>query len=138
MPGITAASGCAAYAGIPLTHRDVAQSCVFVTGHQSAEGGDVDWRSLAVANQTLVIYMGLGALAGICQALMQHGLDEQTPLAVIERGTMRTQKVTEGSLAAMAQGSHQDFRSPGLVIIGEVVRLRSRLGWFENYDSPPF
>lgn len=134
VPGITAASGCAAYAGIPLTHRDCAQSVTFVTGH-SKEGavGDLDWARLAQPQQTLVIYMGLQGLDQICAALIAHGCEPERPAALVQQGTTPQQKVILGTVASLPDEVAQSRASaPTLVIVGEVVRLRPKLGWFHD------
>jgi uroporphyrin-III C-methyltransferase/precorrin-2 dehydrogenase/sirohydrochlorin ferrochelatase len=134
VPGVTAASGVAAYAGIPLTHRDYAQSCVFVAGHLKDQTVDLDWPMLARPNQTIVVYMGLEGLATICQQLIAHGLDETTPAAVVEQGTLPDQQVLVGVLSTLAsQASEAKFKSPTLVIIGGVVNLREKLRWFDAF-----
>jgi uroporphyrin-III C-methyltransferase/precorrin-2 dehydrogenase/sirohydrochlorin ferrochelatase len=131
IPGVTAAAGAASYAGIPLTHRDHAHSCVFVTGHLKNGAVALDWEMLARPRQTVVVYMGLGALGQICAGLATHGLDPSTPAAVVERATLPEQRVIAGtigtlpSLVALAQA-----KPPALLIVGEVVRLRERLAWF--------
>ncbi len=131
VPGITAASGCAAYAGIPLTHRDYAQSCVFVTGHLKDGSIDLEWERLAVPNQTLVIYMGLQGLEQICAGLIAHGCPPDLPAALIQQGTTRHQKVLTGTLADLpAIVANTDVKAPTLVIVGNVVRLREKLAWF--------
>ena len=133
VPGITAASGCSAYAGIPLTHRDYAQSVRFVTGH--AVGGvlDLPWAELAVPMQTVVFYMGLGCLSAICDGLIAHERAGSTPIALIENGTTLKQRVFVGTLATLvAQLSVERVQSPSLIIVGEVVALRERLQWFES------
>jgi uroporphyrin-III C-methyltransferase/precorrin-2 dehydrogenase/sirohydrochlorin ferrochelatase len=134
VPGITAANGCAAYAGIPLTHRDYAQSCVFVTGHPRADGAlDLHWTSLAQRGQTVVIYMGLNSLPSLCLQLQQHGLPADWPAAVIEEGTRAQQRVVAGTLASLPQAVvDAGVQGPSLVIVGEVVRLRERLSWFQR------
>lgn len=136
VPGITAASGCAAYAGIPLTHRDHAQSVRFVTGHLKNGSCDLDWTALARGDQTLVFYMGLGALDLIRERLMAYGLDSATPLALIEQGTTANQRVHLGTLSRLPDslGAHQP-RPPTLIVIGSVVELASRLEWFQPTDS---
>ncbi|PWG63717.1 uroporphyrinogen-III C-methyltransferase [Spiribacter halobius] len=133
VPGVTAASGCSAYAGIPLTHRDHAQACVFVTGHRRADGGlAVDFEALARPGQTVVIYMGLGGLPELAAGLADHGLAGETPAAAVEQGTTRGQRVVTGTLATLADRVHAaGLQPPALVIVGEVVRLRERLAWFE-------
>ena len=136
VPGITAASGCAAYAGIPLTHREHAQSCIFVTGRRKIEEETLDWDSLVRPNQTVVIYMGLAGLETICNGLLRHGLPPQTPAALIEQGTTTAQVVhagTVGTLASIVEGKRP--RAPTLVIVGEVVRLREKLAWYHPRRS---
>ncbi|MBZ9568159.1 uroporphyrinogen-III C-methyltransferase [Modicisalibacter tunisiensis] len=132
VPGITAASGCAAYAGIPLTHRDHAQSVRFVTGHLKNGSCDLDWPALAREGQTLVFYMGLGSLDVIRRELQAHGLAGDTPLALVEQGTTARQRVHVGSLAALPASLDSDsIRPPTLIVIGHVVGLQERLDWFE-------
>ena len=131
VPGITAASGCSAYAGIPLTHRDYAQSVRFVTGHAVDGVLDLPWAELAVPMQTVVFYMGLGCLSAICDGLIAHGRAGSTPIALIENGTTLKQRVFVGTLATMvAQLSAERVQSPSLIIVGEVVALRDSLQWF--------
>ena len=131
IPGITAASGCAAYAGIPLTHRDYAQSCAFVTGHLKDGTIDLEWERLAVPNQTLVIYMGLQGLAQICTGLIKHGCPASLPAALIQQGTTRHQRVLTGTLADLPDKVAQaDVTAPTLVSVGEVVKLHQKLAWF--------
>ena len=137
VPGITAASGCAAYAGIPLTHREYAQSCIFVTGRRKIEEDTLDWDSLVRPNQTVVVYMGLAGLETICDGLLRHGLAPETPAALIEQGTTAAQVVhagTVGTLASIIEG--QGVRAPTLVIVGDVVRLRDKLDWYRPRRSP--
>jgi uroporphyrin-III C-methyltransferase/precorrin-2 dehydrogenase/sirohydrochlorin ferrochelatase len=129
VPGITAAVGAAAYAGIPLTHRDCAQACVFVTGHLRNGSPDLDWQALVRPRQTLVVYMGVGALARICNELVAHGMPASTPAALVENATLERQRVTEGTLAGLPALA-REAKPPALLIVGEVVRLRSRLAWF--------
>ena len=129
VPGITAAAGAASYAGIPLTHRDYAQSCVFVTGHLKNGLPQLDWQALVRPNHTVAVYMGVGALARICRGLVEHGMPSSMPAALVERATLPTQRVTAGTLATLpdlARGA----TPPALLIVGEVVRLRSKLAWF--------
>ncbi|WP_421354162.1 siroheme synthase CysG [Aeromonas veronii] len=129
VPGITAASGCAAYAGIPLTHRDHAQSVRFVTAHGKGGARDLDWPMLAKDKQTLVFYMGLSSCATIREELLAHGKAGDTPVALIERGTQPCQQVIRGTLdelPALAVG----VESPALIMVGSVVTLADRLAWF--------
>lgn len=131
VPGITAASGISAYAGIPLTHRDYAQSVIFTTGHLKDGRPNLDWATLCRPGQTVVIYMGLGALQEICSRLIAHGLSPLLPAAVIMNGTQTDQKVVTGVLQTLAdQVAHAGLSSPSLIIIGEVVKLRDKLAWF--------
>ncbi|PNH79819.1 uroporphyrinogen-III C-methyltransferase [Vibrio diazotrophicus] len=134
IPGITAAAGATAYAGIPLTHRDFAQSALFVTGHLKAEAADMDWSTLARGNQTLVIYMGLMKSITIAQQLIEHGRNASTPIAIIERGTQSSQKVFRGQLSELPQlAAHAE--SPSLIVIGEVVALADKLQWFNDSST---
>ncbi|KPQ26676.1 MULTISPECIES: uroporphyrinogen-III C-methyltransferase [unclassified Halomonas] len=132
IPGITAASGCAAYAGIPLTHRDHAQSVRFVTGHLKNGKCDLDWQTLARPGQTLVFYMGLGSVDVICQALIAHGMAPETPLALIEQGTTQQQQTHIGSLHALPDAFFAGrIKPPTLLIVGHVVSLNAQLAWFD-------
>lgn len=132
VPGITAACGVASYAGIPLTHRDYAQSCTFVTGHLKDGTCDLDWPALARPRQTVVIYMGLSGLANICTQLVEHGLPASWPAAVVAKGTLSTQQVVSATLGTLAQAVTQaGLQSPCLTIVGEVVSLHKELSWFE-------
>ncbi len=131
VPGITAASGISCYAGIPLTHRDYAQTCLFTTGHLKDGTLDLDWPALARPKQTVVIYMGLGALMEITTRLIQHGMDASTPAAIIEKGTTQAQRVFAGTLGTLPGLVHnQGLQSPSLIIVGHVVGLHTRLNWF--------
>lgn len=131
VPGITAASGCASYAGIPLTHRDYAQSVRFVTGHLKDGSLDLDWETLAKERQTLVFYMGLVGLPTICERLMAHGLPGTMPIALVQQGTTRHQRVFISDLANMAEYiKDQEVKAPTLIIVGEVVKLHDKLNWF--------
>lgn len=133
VPGITAASGCASYAGIPLTHRDYAQSVRFVTGHLKDHSCDLPWGDLVAPGQTLVFYMGLVGLPLICEQLIRHGRAADTPAALIQQGTTRNQRVFTGTLANLPQlVAQHKVHAPTLVIVGEVVTLRQKLAWFEG------
>lgn len=132
VPGITAASGCAAYAGIPLTHRDYAQSVRFVTGHLKDDSINVQWPELANPTQTIVFYMGLVGLKDICESLIAHGRAPATPVALIERGTTQQQRVLIADLASIAEVvAAQEVHAPTLFIVGDVVRLHENLKWFK-------
>lgn len=126
---MTAAAGATAYAGIPLTHRDHAQSVTFITGHCRGDGDDLDWQALARGRQTLVIYMGAVKAAEISQHLMTHGRASTTPVAVISRGTRADQQVRIGTLAELESLAHQ-VPTPALLVIGEVVDLHHQIAWF--------
>ena len=131
VPGITAASGVAAYAGIPLTHRDHAQSCVFVTGHLKDGSMDLDWNLLARAGQTVVVYMGLQGLDMLCRELVAHGLAAETPAAIVQQGTTQHQRVVTGTLATLPELARQArLQAPTLIIVGGVVTLHETLKWF--------
>ena len=136
VPGITAASGCAAYAGIPLTHRDYAQSVRFVTGHLKNGSCDLPWPELVASSQTLVFYMGLVGLPIICQQLIAHGRAADTPVALIQQGTTSNQRVFTGTLADLPERiANQQVQAPTLIIVGEVVQLREKLAWFEGREA---
>ena len=131
VPGITAASGCASYAGIPLTHRDHSQACIFVTGHRRDDTEDLNWEMLSHAHQTVVFYMGLDNVERICQSMKAHGRAASTPAALIEKGTTSVQRVFVGdldSLAGIVAANHA--QAPTLIIVGEVVALHDKLGWY--------
>jgi uroporphyrin-III C-methyltransferase len=137
VPGITAAMGASSYAGIPLTHRDCAQSCVFVTGHRRDRAGESpaepDWAALARPGQTVVFYMGVGTLPTIAERLIANGRPACTPAAIVERATTARQRVIAGTLATLPGLAHANaVRPPALVIVGEVVALRERLRWFDG------
>ena len=132
VPGITAAAGCASYAGIPLTHRDYAQSVVFVTGHMQDGSMDLNWAAIAQPRQTIVFYMGLLGVEVLCRELAAHGLPADTPAALVQAGTMPQQRVLTGTLATLPGIVREsNAKAPTLIIVGEVVRLRERLKWFE-------
>lgn len=128
VPGVTAASGCSAYSGIPLTHRDHAQSVRLVTGHLQQKN-KLEWEKLAAEQQTLVFYMGLSQAPHIQQQLMRHGMRGDMPAALIENGTSTRQRVVTGTLDRLSELAQQ-VESPSLIIIGSVVSLRDRLRWF--------
>ena len=131
VPGITAASGCASYAGIPLTHRDHAQSVRFVTGQLKDGTIDLDWQSLAQPQQTIVIYMGLQGLPVICDQLIKHGANAALPVALVQQGTTVHQQVIKGALSTLpAMVNEKEVHAPTLLIVGEVVSLHEQLAWF--------
>lgn len=135
VPGITAALGATAYAGIPLTHRDCAQSALFITGHSRHNGSEPDWRTLALNNQTLVVYMGTLKAADITAKLIEYGRDAETPVAVVSNGTLAKQSVQTGRLKDLPLMAEQAPR-PALMVIGEVVALREELRWFADHAQP--
>nr|WP_314871695.1 siroheme synthase CysG [uncultured Pseudomonas sp.] len=136
VPGITAASGCSAYGGIPLTHRDYAQSVRFVTGHLKDGSSNLPWHDLVSPGQTLVFYMGLVGLPTICAELIRHGRAATTPAALVQQGTTRNQRVFTGTLADLpAMVAEHEVHAPTLVIVGEVVQLREKLAWFEGTQN---
>ncbi|SFD29289.1 uroporphyrin-III C-methyltransferase [Pseudoalteromonas denitrificans DSM 6059] len=133
VPGITAAAGCAAYAGIPLTHRDHSQAIVFVTGHCQKDGKDLNWPSLAKKNQTLAVYMGVIKSPYIQAKLIEFGREKTTPIAIVENGTRQNQRVITGTLSELATLIEKEaVQSPALLIIGEVAQLHEQLDWFNN------
>ncbi len=133
VPGITAASGCAAYAGIPLTHRDYSQSVRFITGHSKADSTNLNWPELAMPDQTLVFYMGLAGLHEICQNLIRNGRLPDTPAALVEKGTTPNQRVLISTLAELpGKVVEEGASAPTLLIIGEVVKLHSMLSWYKG------
>lgn len=132
VPGITAASGCTTYAGIPLTHRDFAQACIFVTGHLKDGSSDLNWDMLSHSNQTVVFYMGLNNVQAICDSLKQHGRDKTTPAALIEKGTTPDQRVFIGDLNTLPElVLKNNVQAPTLIVVGEVVELHKKLHWFK-------
>lgn len=132
VPGITAAAGVASYAGIPLTHRDYAQSVSFVTGHLKDNTFNLNWEGIARHDQTVVIYMGLKGLPLLCDALVKHGLTADTPAAIVQHGTLPTQRVIVGDLTTLpALAESAGLKAPTLIIVGNVVKLREKLGWFD-------
>ena len=136
VPGITAASGVSAYAGIPLTHRDHAQSCIFVTGHLQDGSMDLDWEMLARPRQTVVVYMGLHGLGTLCAELVAHGLPDNTTAAIVQQGTTQNQRVITGTLATLPGIAQTGkLQAPTLIIVGGVVTLREKLSWFNPKPS---
>lgn len=132
VPGITAASGSASYAGIPLTHRDHSQACLFVTGHLKNNTIDLNWTSLTQPNQTVIVYMGLVGLPHITKKLVEHGMSASTPIALVSRATTHLQSVIVGTLDNIVeQVNNSDVKAPTLIIIGDVVTLRDKLNWFQ-------
>jgi len=130
VPGITAASGCASYAGIPLTHRDHSQSVRFVTGHLKDDTCDLNWPNLVQDSQTLVFYMGLVSLPIICEELIRHGMSTEMPIALIQQGTTPHQQVYTGTLATLPGIiARNDVKAPTLIIVGDVVKLHDTLKW---------
>jgi uroporphyrin-III C-methyltransferase/precorrin-2 dehydrogenase/sirohydrochlorin ferrochelatase len=133
VPGITAASGCASYAGIPLTHRDYSQSVRFLTGHTKDGRVPLNWDLLVKEQQTLVFYMGLAGLPDICDQLLKHGMSSSIPVAIIQQGTTQTQKVVVGNLDRIAElAVKREIQAPTIIIIGEVVKLQESLSWFNR------
>jgi len=131
VPGITAASGVSTYAGIPLTHRDYAQACIFVTGHLKDGSMNLDWDALARPKQTIVFYMGLHGLDTLCAKLVEHGLPDSTPVAIVQQGTTQNQRVITGTLATLPGIAQAEKpQPPTLIIVGGVVTLREKLAWF--------
>lgn len=136
VPGITAASGCATYAGIPLTHRDHAQSCTFITGHLKDNTINLNWQQLVTPKQTIVIYMGLVGLKLICTSLIQYGAPADLPIALIQQGTTHTQRVITGTLSTLPEKLQgQSIQPPTLFIIGTVVTLHEKLQWFQSENN---
>jgi len=132
VPGVTAASGCASYAGIPLTHRDYSQSCIFVTGQLKAGELDLNWPALVQPRQTVVVYMGLAGLSVLSRQLISHGLAADTPAALVQQGTTERQKVWVSTIAELPALAEQEKPvAPTMVIIGDVVKLHDSLAWFD-------
>lgn len=133
VPGITAASGCASYAGIPLTHRDHAQSVRFLTGHLKNNTLNLDWANLVQKHETLVFYMGLLGIKTICEQLIAYGMDSEMPIAVVQQGTTKTQRVVTADLKTMpAVAGNEKLKAPTIIIIGRVVGLRDSLNWYQS------
>ena len=138
VPGITSANGAASYAGIPLTHRDHAQSVTFVTGHKKDGSIDLDWPALTRPDQTVVVYMGLTMAAELCAAFIQHGKPEETPAAVIEWATTARQRTLTGTLGSLpALIAAYGVASPALIIVGSVVSLADKLAWYRRVENEP-
>jgi uroporphyrin-III C-methyltransferase/precorrin-2 dehydrogenase/sirohydrochlorin ferrochelatase len=138
VPGITAASGAASYAGIPLTHRDHAKSVVFATGHLRDNSINLNWQALAQTDQTIVFYMGLTGLGIICQELVKHGLPKDTPIAMVQSATTSEQKVITGTFKDIQQKAlAANIQPPALIIVGTVVSLHKKLHWFKQSQSDP-
>jgi len=136
VPGITAANGCSAYAGIPLTHRDYAQSCVFVTGHLKDGSVDLNWKALAHPNQTVVFYMGLHGAPTLCKEMVAHGLPASTPVALVEQGTTPQQRVLTATLGTLLDViNNEDINPPTLIIVGAVVTLHDKLKWVKEHHT---
>ncbi|MDR0717606.1 MAG: uroporphyrinogen-III C-methyltransferase [Azoarcus sp.] len=136
VPGVTATAGIAAYAGIPLTHRDHARAVVFATGFRKNGDLDLDWPMLARPGQTLVMYMGISRLEEICRALIAHGLPPRTPAGAIERGTTERQRIVTATLSTLPRRARASgIRPPALIIVGEVVELHARLAWFAPHPA---
>ena len=136
VPGVTAAAGVASYTGIPLTHRDYSQACVFVTGHLKDGSMDLDWVGLARRRQTVVIYMGLHGLPTLCAKMIEHGLPPDWPAAIVQQGTTPQQRTVTGTLTTLPErAAAAQLHAPTLIIIGEVVKLRDKLAWFEGKAS---
>ncbi len=131
VPGITAASGCSAYAGIPLTHRDYSQSCRFVTAHLKDGSDNLPWSEFVVEQQTVIFYMALTSANHVCQQLINHGMRKDMPVALVERGTTPEQKVYTTTLTEFSNLiNDKEIHAPTLLIVGEVVNLREKLGWY--------
>ncbi|MDN5841974.1 MAG: siroheme synthase CysG [Alcaligenaceae bacterium] len=138
VPGITSALACAAYSGVPLTHRDHAQSVRFITAHRHKHASPEEWRAMALPGQTLVFYMGVGQLDGLAAQLIGNGRTPDTPFALVENGSMNSQRALYGTLGELAgQAAKHSIRSPALLILGEVAALGPRLAWFGARISAP-
>lgn len=136
VPGITAASGCSTYSGIPLTHRDYAHAAIFVTGHRKDGSLDLNWKSLCQPNQTVVFYMGLLSLPLICEKLIEHGVSPQMPVALVQQGTTPEQRVFVGDLSNIVEIAEREKpKPPTLIIVGEVVELRDKLNWYKGANK---
>jgi len=135
IPGITAASGCASYAGIPLTHRDYAHTCVLIAGHLKDGSMDLNWDTLIQPRQTIAVYMGVMGLDALCRELIARGMSKQMPAALVQQGTTHKQKVYIGNLETLPDFPKQnDIKPPTMIIIGEVVKLHEKLSWFDPHE----
>jgi uroporphyrin-III C-methyltransferase len=133
IPGVTAAAGCAAYSGFPLTHREHAQALTFVTGHLKDGSVNLDWPALARPCHTIVFYMGIGAAAEICRQMISHGLPPTTPAAVVRNGTLPDQQTLLATLGTLPERINEsEIKPPALIIVGSVVSLHEKLSWFEK------
>lgn len=136
VPGITAALGTAAYAGIPLTHRDHSQAVIFVTGHLKDGSMNLNWKSLAAPNQTVVFYMGLKGLPVICEQLVAHGMPQDTPVALVQQATTPRQRIFTGTLSSINDDiTGKDIHAPTLIVVGNVVKLHEKLKWFRSAEQ---
>lgn len=136
VPGITAALGTAAYAGIPLTHRDHSQAVIFVTGHLKDGSMNLNWKSLAAPNQTVVFYMGLKGLPVICEQLVAHGMPQATPVALVQQATTPRQRIFTGTLSSINDDiTGKDIHAPTLIVVGNVVKLHEKLKWFRSAEQ---
>ncbi len=139
VPGVTAASGCSTYSGIPLTHRDYAQSCIFITAHGKDGVLELDWEVLLRPNQTVAIYMGLSSLKILSDNFAKHGADPDTPAAIIDNGTRPNQRIVTGTISNLYEkATEQKFTGPSIIIIGGVVNLREKLRWFSDNQDAKF
>ncbi len=139
VPGVTAASGCSTYSGIPLTHRDYAQSCIFITAHGKDGVLELDWEVLLRPNQTVAIYMGLSSLKILSDNFAKHGADPDTPAAIIDNGTRPNQRIVTGTISNLYEkATEQKFTGPSIIIIGGVVNLRDKLRWFSDNQDAKF
>ncbi len=133
VPGVTAAAGCGAYSGFPLTHRDHAQAVTFVTGHLKDGTVNLDWPALARPCHTVVFYMGIGAASEICRQMIEHGLPSTTPAAVVRNGTQADQRTLLATLGTLPQRIEESgIKPPALIVVGSVVNLHEKLSWFEK------
>ncbi|KON91786.1 uroporphyrinogen-III C-methyltransferase [Rossellomorea marisflavi] len=137
VPGITSGIAASAYAGIPVTHRNVSASVAFVTGHAHGEEDEEKWEGLAKGVDTLAIYMGVGNLPFIRDRLIRYGKSPETPVALVHWGTTDVQKTVTGTLADIVDVVKKEgVQNPSMIIVGEVVRFREKIKWFENMPEP--